>query len=233
MTLSDEVQIPIGQLQIAGRSLDTVFHDLSEVEKTLVKLSGTDQVHGFRMSDAVDTFFSEWKQARHILLLNIDGLGEISTQIAENASRFDAETATGLGKYADDLEKLSSQLSGSGEGGSQLAKPSNLAGICRAGSPEDVYAFRNSTAEDSQTGILEVMDGIHGTFAAILKGVEELKPQWEATEADSYFEAVQALQNAGDQIAEILAAIEESLGTVREGSDDLRQGILDVLEECE
>lgn len=233
MTFSDKVQIPIGQLQIAGRSLETVSSDLNDADKLITILLDVDAVHGHRMANAVHAFFIHWKQARHVLFLNIGGLGEISSEIANNTSQFDGQTASVLGEFADSLMNLSSQLASNGIGDGHSAKASHLSGLCRPGSADDVYAFQNSTSEEAKAGIRGVMGEIRGTFKAILQCIEELEPQWEATEADAYFEVVRNLHSAGDQIAEILDAVEQSLGSVREGSDELRKGILEALENCE
>ena len=115
MAQSDKVQIPVAHLTTVGRNLKNVKAELEAVENGMTSLSGVDDVHGARMSTAVESFFSEWKTSRRTLLDNVGGLSDASSQIASSTSEFDVQMAYSLGEFASKLRGGNEGSSGSGE----------------------------------------------------------------------------------------------------------------------
>lgn len=117
MSQSDYARIPIAELYTIGRTLTGVKTELDGVEGALTNLRGVDDVHGLKVQNAVDSFFTEWKTSRRTLLENVGGLGDVSTQIAETTDQFDTEVASSLGEFAAKLQEANSGDSASGGSG--------------------------------------------------------------------------------------------------------------------
>ncbi len=97
----------------------------------------------------------------------------------------------------------------------------------------DVFAFRNSTAETSEGGIISVMNEMKVTITDLRSGVSNLEPHWIADEADAYYECARKFNDSADDVVGILSNIEEVLEGVRNGTKDLRKGIWDILSESQ
>ena len=229
MAQSDKVQIPVAHLTTVGRNLKNVKAELEAVENGMTSLSGVDDVHGARMSTAVESFFSEWKTSRRTLLDNVDGLGDVSSQIASSTSEFD-------GKLSSSLNEFASKLQGGGEGGSgggAGARAGAAAGGGAVDSSGDYYAFKRSTSQTSEREILATMNRMRSTLNLMLSSVAKLEPHWIAVEADGYYEAARKMNENAKSIVDILDSVEDSLGAVREGTDELRDSHWEVLSKSE
>lgn len=229
MAQSDKVQIPVAHLTTVGRNLKNVKAELEAVENGMTSLSGVDDVHGARMSTAVESFFSEWKTSRRTLLDNVDGLGDVSSQIASSTSDFD-------GKLSSSLNEFASKLQGGGEGGSgggAGARAGAAAGGGAVDSSGDYYAFKRSTSQTSEREILATMNRMRSTLNLMLSSVAKLEPHWIAVEADGYYEAARKMNENAKGIVDILDSVEDSLRAVREGTDELRDSHWEVLSKSE
>ena len=229
MAQSDKVQIPVAHLTTVGRNLKNVKAELEAVENGMTSLSGVDDVHGARMSTAVESFFSEWKTSRRTLLDNVDGLGDVSSQIASSTSEFD-------GKLSSSLNEFASKLQGGGEGGSgggAGARAGAAAGGGAVDSSGDYYAFKRSTSQTSEREILATMNRMRSTLNLMLSSVAKLEPHWIAVEADGYYEAARKMNENAKSIVDILDSVEDSLRAVREGTDELRDSHWEVLSKSE
>ena len=229
MAQSDKVQIPVAHLTTVGRNLKNVKAELEAVENGITSLSGVDDVHGARMSTAVESFFSEWKTSRRTLLDNVDGLGDVSSQIASSTSEFD-------GKLSSSLNEFASKLQGGGEGGSgggAGARAGAAAGGGAVDSSGDYYAFKRSTSQTSEREILATMNRMRSTLNLMLSSVAKLEPHWIAVEADGYYEAARKMNENAKGIVDILDSVEDSLRAVREGTDELRDSHWEVLSKSE
>lgn len=229
MAQSDKVQIPVAHLTTVGRNLKNVKAELEAVENGMTSLSGVDDVHGARMSTAVESFFSEWKTSRRTLLDNVDGLGDVSSQIASSTSEFD-------GKLSSSLNEFASKLQGGGEGGSgggAGARAGAATGGGAVDSSGDYYAFKRSTSQTSEREILATMNRMRSTLNLMLSSVAKLEPHWIAVEADGYYEAARKMNENAKSIVDILDSVEDSLRAVREGTDELRDSHWEVLSKSE
>lgn len=229
MAQSDKVQIPVAHLTTVGRNLKNVKAELEAVENGMTSLSGVDDVHGARMSSAVESFFSEWKTSRRTLLDNVDGLGDVSSQIASSTSEFD-------GKLSSSLNEFASKLQGGGEGGSgggAGARAGAAAGGGAVDSSGDYYAFKRSTSQTSEREILATMNRMRSTLNLMLSSVAKLEPHWIAVEADGYYQAARKMNESAKGIVDILDSVEDSLRAVREGTDELRDSHWEVLSKSE
>ena len=223
MAQSDKVQIPVAHLTTVGRNLKNVKAELEAVENGMTSLSGVDDVHGARMSTAVESFFSEWKTSRRTLLDNVDGLGDVSSQIASSTSEFDGKLSSSLNEFASKLQ------GGGGSGGGAGA----AAGGGAVDSSGDYYAFKRSTSQTSEREILATMNRMRSTLNLMLSSVAKLEPRWIAAEADGYYQAARKMNENAKGIVDILDSVEDSLRAVREGTDELRDSHWEVLSKSE
>ena len=115
MAQSNKVQISVAHLFTVGSNFSNVKAELEAVKNGMTILSGVDDVHGARMSTAVESFFSEWKTSRRTLLDNVDGLGDVSSQIASSDSEFGVQMVSSSGEFASKLRGGDEGSSGSGE----------------------------------------------------------------------------------------------------------------------
>ena len=183
MAQSDKVQIPVAHLTTVGRNLKNVKAELEAVENGMTSLSGVDDVHGARMSTAVESFFSEWKTSRRTLLDNVDGLGDVSSQIASSTSEFDGKLSSSLNEFASKLQ------GGGGSGGGAGARAGAATGGGAVDSSGDYYAFKRSTSQTSEKDIISTMTRMRSTLNLMLSSVAKLEPRWIAAEADGYYQA--------------------------------------------
>ena len=223
MAQSDKVQIPVAHLTTVGRNLKNVKAELEAVENGMTSLSGVDDVHGARMSTAVESFFSEWKTSRRTLLDNVDGLGDVSSQIASSTSEFDGKLSSSLNEFASKLQ------GGGGSGGGAGAR----AGAATGDSSGDYYAFKRSTSQTSEKDIISTMTRMRSTLNLMLSSVAKLEPRWIAAEADGYYQAARKINQSAKDIVNILDSVEDSLKAVREGTDELRNSHWEVLSKSE
>ena len=227
MAQSDNVQIPVAHLTTVGRNLKNVKAELEAVENGMTSLSGVDDVHGARMSTAVESFFSEWKTSRRTLLDNVDGLGDVSSQIASSTSEFDGKLSSSLNEFASKLQ------GGGGSGGGAGARAGAATGGGAVDSSGDYYAFKRSTSQTSEREILATMNRMRSTLNLMLSSVAKLEPHWIAVEADGYYEAARKMNENAKGIVDILDSVEDSLKAVREGTDELRNSHWEVLSKSE
>ena len=227
MAQSDKVQIPVAHLTTVGRNLKNVKAELEAVENGMTSLSGVDDVHGARMSSAVESFFSEWKTSRRTLLDNVDGLGDVSSQIASSTSEFDGKLSSSLNEFASKLQ------GGGGSGGGAGARAGAAAGGGAVDSSGDYYAFKRSTSQTSEKDIISTMTRMRSTLNLMLSSVAKLEPRWIAAEADGYYQAARKINQSAKDIVNILDSVEDSLKAVREGTDELRNSHWEVLSKSE
>ena len=219
MAQSDKVQIPVAHLSTVDRNFNNVKAELEAVKNGMTILSGVDDVHGARMSTAVESFFSEWKTSRRTLLDNVDGLGDVSSQIASSTSEFDGKLSSSLNEFASKLQ---------GGGGSGAAT-----GGGAVDSSGDYYAFKRSTSQTSEKDIISTMTRMRSTLNLMLSSVAKLEPRWIAAEADGYYQAARKMNENAKGIVDILDSVEDSLKAVREGTDELRNSHWEVLSKSE
>ena len=227
MAQSDKVQIPVAHLTTVGRNLKNVKAELEAVENGMTSLSGVDDVHGARMSTAVESFFSEWKTSRRTLLDNVDGLGDVSSQIASSTSEFDGKLSSSLNEFASKLQ------GGGGSGGGAGARAGAATGGGAVDSSGDYYAFKRSTSQTSEKDIISTMTRMRSTLNLMLSSVAKLEPHWIAVEADGYYQAARKMNENAKGIVDILDSVEDSLKAVREGTDELRNSHWEVLSKSE
>lgn len=94
-----------------------------------------------------------------------------------------------------------------------------------------VYSFRNSDANTSSQGIEQTMEDILTTLGALGEDISALEPAWVADEAEMYYEAARNWKEGATSIADILEQVRMALHSVRDGTDELREGITKVLNE--
>lgn len=104
---SDYWQVPIGDLRTIQNNLNDMSATLDGVEGDAQGAEGVDKVHGHRISQAVEEFFSEWKASRRTLIKNIEGMGTVSGEIAKAVESFDTETGSALNQFGAELRKVS------------------------------------------------------------------------------------------------------------------------------
>lgn len=160
---------------------------------------------------------------------NVDGLGDVSSQIASSTSEFD-------GKLSSSLNEFASKLQGGGEGGSgggAGARAGAAAGGGAVDSSGDYYAFKRSTSQTSEKDIISTMTRMRSTLKLMLSSVAKLEPHWIAVEADGYYQAARKMNENAKGIVDILDSVEDSLKAVREGTDELRNSHWEVLSKSE
>lgn len=227
MAQNDKVQIPVAHLSTVDRNFNNVTAELEAVKNGMTILSGVDDVHGARMSTAVESFFSEWKTSRRTLLDNVDGLGDVSSQIASSTSEFDGKLSSSLNEFASKLQ------GGGGSGGGAGARAGAATGGGAVDSSGDYYAFKRSTSQTSEREILATMNRMRSTLNLMLSSVAKLEPHWIAVEADGYYQAARKMNESAKGIVDILDSVEDSLRAVREGTDELRNSHWEVLSKSE
>ncbi len=100
-------------------------------------------------------------------------------------------------------------------------------------SPSDasVYAFANQASADSQGGIGTTMDDIQTTLDEIGEAIGNLRPEWVAMEADSYYEIIEQWKEGANGVAGVLANVRDALAQTHAGNAELRSGITQILSE--
>lgn len=101
--MSDEWQVPKDTLEGIMGQLKALSSDLAAVEPSAEGIVGVDDVHGEKMTEAVDGFFKDWKGSRTALISSISVMGDVSGAISGQVSVFDDENAAKLKREAEDL----------------------------------------------------------------------------------------------------------------------------------
>lgn len=104
---SDYWRVPVEDLHSVQSQLNSIHDTLESVENAAEGADGVDDIHGQQITEAVEQFFSEWKQSRRVLMSNVKGMGTVSGEIANAVASFDSETTSSL-------DKTASYLSGNG-----------------------------------------------------------------------------------------------------------------------
>lgn len=88
-----------------------------------------------------------------------------------------------------------------------------------------LFAFRNSTSEQAEADIINVMNNIRASLDQLEKDVQTLEGSWVATEAEQYYAAARNFRQNADKISNILNVIEGKLSASRIAINELRASI--------
>lgn len=88
-----------------------------------------------------------------------------------------------------------------------------------------LFAFRNSTSEQAEDGIIETLHNIRASLDQLEKDVQTLESSWTATEADQYYASVRNFRQGADEISSFLNVIEGKLSASRVAINELRASI--------
>lgn len=93
-----------------------------------------------------------------------------------------------------------------------------------------LFAFRNSTSEHAEDGIITTMNNIRNTLAQLESDISTLEGSWSATEADQYYTAARNFRQGAEEVSAILQRIEGKLAVSRVSVNELRASIRSGLE---
>lgn len=93
------------------------------------------------------------------------------------------------------------------------------------------YAFRDSTATGAKNDIRSTMNNIRTCLTDIGASIDRLRPEWTATEATRYFEAITKWKKAAESINNVLDDVEKALDGMQTGNSELRASITKILDE--
>ncbi|MDO4632065.1 MAG: hypothetical protein Q4A82_07270 [Corynebacterium sp.] len=102
--MSDNIQVPIAQLQELQTKFTMMREELDAAEKGATELQGVDTNDGYLVAEAVAHFLSEWQQSRQTLNKNIGILGEVSGKIALTTAEHDGTLASSINQATGTLK---------------------------------------------------------------------------------------------------------------------------------
>lgn len=93
------------------------------------------------------------------------------------------------------------------------------------------YSFGDSASNATQANINNTMDAIKNTLEEIQQTIDILKPEWVASEADTYYGIIEQWKTGAHDIASVLEQVKTALNQVHTGNANLRAGITQILAE--
>jgi len=104
MAGSDHIQVPIEALQRIDRTLSSMKSELDGLVGHANQLIGADDIHGSKITAALNSYYGEWEDPRRKLLDNVGKLGEVSGKIAEATAKYDDDMAKNFDQFAAKLK---------------------------------------------------------------------------------------------------------------------------------
>lgn len=96
-----------------------------------------------------------------------------------------------------------------------------------------MYKFTDSASDNAKKDFIRIKIAIGEALESIDNSVESLKSQWDASEAETYFEIIKNWKEGAAGLQSVLGNIRDTLDGIQKGNTELRSGISQILDETQ